>query len=527
VLKKIYTQHNWQESFAALKQRQVWYMLLLGFSAGLPLLLIFSSLSLWLREAGIEKSAVTYFSWAALGYSFKFVWAPLVDCLPIPYLTHKLGLRRSWLLVSQLGIAGAISLMALSDPSQSSQLTLMALGAVLLGFCAATQDISIDAYRIEAVGADMQGLMSSSYIAGYRIGMIVAGAGALYLASYFGTTMEQYQYVAWQYTYHIMSLFMLVGISATFLITEPVKRDKEHEYSPEKYLGLLLVFTLSVLGFIAFYYVSADVYIWAKSQLQTILGNSNAAGFFMGSVRLLLAITIAIQIAKFCLRLQWVDNQLLTNSYVAPIQKFFDDYGLKTAGLLLALIGLYRISDIVLGVMSNIFYQDMGYSKTEIADAVKLFGLVMTIAGGFIGGILAMRIGVMRILFIGAFLVVLTNLLFITLLYSGHNLNVLYMVVAADNLVAGIASAAFVAFLSSLVNIQFTAMQYAIFSSLMTLIPKALAGYSGTIVETFGYTWFFILASAIGLPILVLVYFANKSLSVNASPEEKENTELM
>lgn len=516
MFKKIYTQHNWQESFAALKQKQVLYMLLLGFSAGLPLLLIFSSLSLWLGEAGIEKSAVTYFSWAALGYSFKFIWAPLVDSLPIPYLTHKLGLRRSWLLVSQLSIMAAITIMALSDPSQESALTYMALGAVLLGFSAATQDISIDAYRIESVDPDMQGIVSSSYIAGYRLGMIVAGAGALYLASYFGTTVDDYNYTAWQYTYHIMSLFVLVGVLATMLITEPIKRDKEHEYSANQYKGLILTFLFSVLGFIGFYYISADWASNSKSFLTSVLNNANGAGFIIALLRLAIAISVAYVIAKFCMRMQWVDKQLLQTSYIHPIKKFFDDYGFKTAWLLLALIGLYRISDIVLGVMSNIFYQDMGYSKTEIADAVKLFGLVMTIFGGFVGGVLAMRLGVMRILFLGAVLVVLTNLLFITLLYSGHNVTVLYMVVAADNLVAGIASAAFVAFLSSLVNVQFTAMQYAIFSSLMTLIPKVLAGYSGTIVESLGYTWFFIVASAIGLPILILIYLANKSLSISS-----------
>ena len=169
MLNKIDSQHSWKESLEALLQKDVLYMLLLGFSAALPLLLIFSSLSLWLGEAGIEKSAVTYFSWAALGYSFKFVWAPLVDCLPIPVLTRMLGLRRSWLLVSQLSIVLAISIMAVTDPAIESQLVYMALGAVLLGFSSATQDISIDAYRIESVTADMQAIASSSYIAGSRI----------------------------------------------------------------------------------------------------------------------------------------------------------------------------------------------------------------------------------------------------------------------------------------------------------------------------------------------------------------------
>jgi PAT family beta-lactamase induction signal transducer AmpG len=516
VLNKINVQHSWKESFTALMHRQVMYMLLLGFSAGLPLLLIFSSLSLWLREAGIEKTAVTYFSWAALGYSFKFVWAPLVDCLPIPFLTKRLGLRRSWLLVSQLAIVCAITLMAYSNPSVESQLVYMALGAVLLGFSSATQDISIDAYRIEAVSPDMQGIVSAGYMAGYRIGMIVAGAGALYFASYFGTTMVDYQYQSWKLTYHIMSAFMLVGILGTLLISEPIKREKEFNYLPKEYFRLLLTFALSVLVFIGSFMLTSDVSSSLKSSLADVVSSPNLAGFLLEVLRLALAITFAVITAKLVMATRFVNPHLIEHSYIEPIKQFFNDYGKSTALLLLALIGLYRISDIVLGVMANVFYQDMGYSKIEIADASKLFGMGATLAGGFVGGILAMRWGVMRMLFISAFMVVITNLLFISLVYSGHNLAVLYGVVGIDSLVAGISSAAFIAFLSSLVNVKFTAMQYAIFSSLMTLIPKALAGYSGSMVESVGYVPFFIFASSIGLPILILVYMANKKLELKA-----------
>ncbi|EAT10779.1 AmpG family muropeptide MFS transporter [Bermanella marisrubri] len=524
MLKAIQTEHGWKESLAAVFQRQVFYMSLLGFSAGLPLLLIFSSLSLWLREAGIDKSAVTYFSWAALGYSFKFVWAPLVDCLPIPGLTRWLGLRRSWLLLSQLGIAGAITLMATSNPIIEAELFYMAMGAVLLGFSAATQDISIDAYRIEAVDADMQGLVSASYIAGYRIGMIVSGAGALYLASYFGTTKDLYNYQAWQWSYHIMSAFVLVGILATFLITEPIKRESQFEHAPKHYSGLLLAFVLCVTGFVTIFVISSDAATESKAYFTGLFGNQALSGLLVELIRLCIGLAIAVGIGKICIVMRIVNEEMFVNSYVAPIKQFFQDYGLKTAWLLLALIGLYRISDIVLGVVSNIFYQDLGYSKNEIADAVKLFGLIMTIFGGFIGGILAMRLGVMRMLFIGAALVVITNLAFIILLYTDHNLYALYSIVAADNLVAGLASAAFVAFLSSLVNIKFTAMQYAIFSSLMTLLPKALAGYSGGIVESIGYTGFFTFAASIGVPIMILVVLVSRHLGVDIEHSESDSS---
>ncbi|MGR6870787.1 AmpG family muropeptide MFS transporter [Pseudomonas sp. HK3] len=523
MIKSLEVKHSWSESFKALFQRQVFFMLLLGFSAGLPLMLIFSSLSLWLGEAGINKSTVTYFSWAALGYSFKFVWAPLVDCLPLPFLTKLLGLRRSWLLLAQLGIISAICLMASSNPVIETHLTWMAIGAVLLGFSAATQDISIDAYRIEVASADMQGLLSAAYIAGFRIAMIVAGAGALYLASYLGSTKEQYLYEAWQLTYFTMALLGLVGVFATFLISEPIKRESQFSHTANEYLGLLGAFFICVAGFVVCFYLTRDVSNQLKAVLSDVLSNKALSGFIIELLRLSFALMVAFVFGKLCIVTGVANRQMLVNSYVSPVKQFFDDYGVKTAWWLLALIGLYRISDIVLGVMSNLFYQDLGFTKVEIADAVKFFGLAMTIVGGFMGGVWVMRYGVMRVLFVSALLVVITNMMFIVLYFAGKNMMVLYAVVSADNLVAGVATAAFIAFLSSLVNVKFTAMQYAIFSSLMTLIPKVLAGYSGSIVESIGYPGFFIFTGLIGLPILVLVVMVQRSLDITERSVNQEN----
>jgi PAT family beta-lactamase induction signal transducer AmpG len=482
-------------------------MLFLGFSAGLPLLLIFSSLSLWLREAGLEKSSVTYFSWAALGYSFKFVWAPLVDCLPIPFLTRPMGMRRSWLLCAQISIVMAITIMAISDPSNPAQLSMLAFGAVLLGFSSATQDICIDAYRIEAAKPNMQGYMSASYVTGYRIGMIVAGAGALYLASYLGTTSDNYIHEAWQWTYHVMSAFMLIGIVTTLAMDEPIDRPHNIKYGTYDYFGLVVVFLLSVCAFVYTFFVSSGLATSIKASYES----SHFVAFLVELIRLLCAVLSALLVARVAIALEIANKNLVRESYINPVKSFFNQYGLQTAWLLLALVGLYRISDIVLGVISNVFYQDLGFSKTEIADAVKVFGLVMSIVGAFLGGSLAIKFGVMRSLYLGGVLVIFTNLLFIVLYLSGPNIPLLYTVVAADNLVAGLASAAFVAFLSRLVNVQFTAMQYAIFSSLMTLMPKLLGGYSGSIVENIGYTYFFLFASALGIPVLILIVLAARA----------------
>jgi MFS transporter, PAT family, beta-lactamase induction signal transducer AmpG len=506
--------NSWQESFRAFLHPRVITMLFFGLSAGIPLLLIFSSLGLWLREAGVERATVTFFSWAALGYSFKFVWAPLVDCLPLPFLTRKLGRRRAWILLSQIAIMSSILLMGLTDPSSGmSQLKIMALAAVMLGFSSATQDIVIDAYRIESAPAELQALMSSTYIAGYRIGMLLSGAGSLFLAGYLGSELGSYNYNAWQTTYACMAVVMLVGVLTTLIINEPdSNRDIQIKYTSNTYFKFFVVFLIAAIGFVVSFILSADIAAYWKTQLGDVLQNHAISNFLIELLRLSLGILVALSITSLSIKIKFIERRVINESYVAPVKDFFQRYGIKLAFLLLALIGLYRISDIVLGVIANIFFQELGYSKIEIASIVKTFGLFMTILGGFLGGVLSVRFGVIKILFLGALLTVITNLLFMLLAIKGYDITLLYLVISADNLSAGLASAAFVAFLSRLTNISFTAMQYAIFSSLMTLLPKLIGGYSGSIVENIGYNYFFLLASLIGVPVLWIIYLANKHL---------------
>lgn len=519
-MKESQATHGWLESLRAFGHPRVVTMLFLGFSAGIPLLLIFSSLSLWLREAGIERSAVTFFSWAALGYSFKFVWAPLIDKIPIPFLTKILGRRRAWMLCAQLAIIAAIFWMASTNPAAGEHnLTLMALAAIMLGFSSATQDIVIDAYRIESADKDLQALMSATYMTGYRIAMIVAGAGALFLAQHLGSVESSYSYNAWRWTYYAMALVMLVGITTTLIIHEPdVTKNREITHSTKDFLGLLLLFFLAVAGFILVFFFSNETASTAKSSLLSIINNKPLTGFLIEFLRFAVAVLTAWVIAKIVISTGVINRVMLQETYIDPVKDFFLRYGLQLAWLLLALIGLYRISDIVLGVISNVFYQDLGFSKAEIASAVKTFGIVMTILGGFLGGLLSIRYGVMRILFLGAVLSAATNLLFMLLAGMGHNLSMLYLVVAADNISAGLATAAFIAFLSSLTNISFTAMQYAIFSSLMTLLPKLLGGYSGSMVDNIGYPNFFLLTALMGLPVLILIWFAGKHYTIKETP---------
>jgi len=515
--------HSWRESLAVFLQPKVWVMLMLGFSAGLPIMLIFSSLSIWLLEAGIQKSEVTYFSWAALGYSFKFVWAPLVDRVPIPWLTRILGARRSWMLLAQSGIVTAIVLMALTDPAQGQTAVLMmAMAAVLLGFSSATQDIVIDAYRIEAADADMQAMMSATYIAGYRLGMIVTGAGALYLAAYFGTTKEHYVYEAWRLTHLIIPVFMLVGMITVLCIKEPPVSNRGYDHFTNfDYVSLCLLFVVAASGFVGMFFLTGSGITQLKAALPEPAADSLLLAFILEVLRFLIAVVVAYFIARALVVIGMADRQLVDVSYIAPIRNFLESHGAKTTVILLCLVSLFRISDVVLGVISNIFYTETGFSKEEIATAVKLFGVWMTILGGLVGGVFTMRFGVMTMLACSAILVVLTNLCFIFLAYTGYNVYALYLVVSADNLAAGIASASFIAFLSALVNVNFTAMQYAIFSSLMTLIPKLTAGYSGTIVEAVGYIPFFIITGLLGVPVLYFIYLAAKRLDI-AHPAGKD-----
>ncbi len=508
---------DWRQALSAWTHPRVVTMLFFGFSAGVPLLLIFSTLSLWLREAGISRSAVTFFSWAALGYSFKFVWAPLIDTLPLPLLTSVLGRRRAWLLAAQTAVITAICLMAFTDPAAGdAQILRMALAAVLLGFSSATQDIVIDAYRIECAPAELQALLSSTYIAGYRIGMLVAGAGSLYLASWLGTEKGHYLYRAWQWSYLAMAAVMLTGVITTLVIPEPETQLAREPLSARQYLRFLLLFLVCAATFAATFFLTGQPLAHARAALAGSLpGHARLIGFGLETLRLGAAIGAAVLMAWLLILVRAVDRAMVRQTYVAPVMDFFDRYPLKTALLLLLLIGLYRISDIVLGVIANVFYQDLGFSKPVIASIIKTFGLGMTLAGGFLGGALTLRYGIMRILFLGALLSSITNLLFLWLASVGDNITVLTLVIAADNLSAGIATTSFVAFLSSLTSISFTAVQYAIFSSLMTLLPKLIGGYSGTMATAWGYPGFFLATTAMGIPVLALIWLAARHLAID------------
>ena len=466
-------------------------MICLGFSSGLPILLVFSTLSVWLIQAGINRSTVTLFSWAGFAYAFKYLWSPLVDNYKLPFL-KKLGHRKSWLLTSQILVIVALILTAFTDPQNNLFFT--ALFISLLAFFSATQDILVDAFRIESAPQSLQGPMSSMYIAGYRIAMLVAGAGSLWLAALFGT--EIYDQEVWKKVYITMSIFMFIGIFATMSSDEPkIKRNLK----TKNHLKFLFAVFFSVIGFI-FLYSIIDNPFDKKDIFLT---------FFFSIIRLIICFIFAFFIIKLLILVKFTSEEKISNSYLGPIINFVKRYG-KFAFLILLLISLYRIADVVMGVMANIFYLEKGYKISEIATFSKFFGVFATIIGGFIGGYFSFKFGTMRSLFFGALVAALSNLLFAWLAVSPISLNFLVAVITADNISSGFAGAAFVIYLSGLTSIKFTATQYALFSSIMLFLPKLIAGYAGSWVDVLGYAYFFSLTALLGLPVLFLIFWIAK-----------------
>ena len=413
-------------------------MLFLGFSAGLPLLLLLGTLSFRLREAGLDLAIIGFFSWIGLTYAFKWAWAPLVDQLPVPLLTKALGRRRSWLVCSQLLVIFGLSGLAFSDPSIS--ITAVIWFSLLTAIGSATQDIALDAFRIDSAGTEDQGAMAATYQIGYRVAMLVASAGALFLADLFSNDNSAYNNSAWGMSYLIMAGLMLVGVITALLASEP-----------------------------------------------------SASSIYEVKIRSSIQDSYPLRLKKWIL-----------DAGVMPFVDFVKRYK-RQAILILIMISIYRISDVVMGVMANPFYVDIGFSKQEIATVTKLFGVIMTLLGAVIGGVFVKHFGALRMLIIGAILTSSTNLLFAWLSNIGANIPALVLTISADNLSAGLATAAFVSYLSGLTNIKYSATQYALFSSVMLLIPKFLAGWSGIFVEELGYENFFLFSAALGIPVILLL----------------------
>ena len=432
---------GWGRAILVYRKPRMAASLALGFSCGLPFMLVFQTLSAWLRQEGIERATIGMLAWVGLVYSIKFLWAPVVDRWELPVLHRWLGRRRSWMLLAQSALAIALVNMAGQQPTQS--LTMVALGALAVAFCSATQDIAVDAWRIEAAPADEQGAMAAGYQLGYRIAIMVGTAGALWIAADY----------SWHTSYVVMATFMAVGIAATLLIPEPTAAVARE--------SLLL---------------EQRVVDWLSQREHWPQWSRTIGSTFVGAV-------------------------------ICPLAEFFTRNGLKLGALLFAFICTYRMGDYAMGVMANPFYLDQGFTLKEIAAVVKAFGLVSALLGVVIGGVIVARLGVLRALFVGAVLVMLSSINFSMLAASGtHSVVALAVVNSFDNLTLGVHGTSLLAFLAGLTSARYTATQYAVLSSIYAMPGKLLMGTSGIVVDHIGYPSFFLYTASLSIPALVLLW---------------------
>jgi MFS transporter, PAT family, beta-lactamase induction signal transducer AmpG len=456
---------SWLQALLIYRERPVVSMLFLGYSAGLPFYLVFSTLSAWLRTAGIERATIGMLSWVGLMYSFKWVWAPIVDRVPLPVLDKLLGRRRSWMLIAQIGVGLCLANVAVGNPAESvAHIAVFALG---VAFFAATQDIAVDAWRIESASADLQGAMAAAYQVGYRFALITASAGALIIAGDYG----------WQASYFTMAALMGVGVVTTFLVREPQRLEQPP---------------------------GTETALESAPRQPRSSGLGDAARWFLESV--------------------W-----------GPVRDFFKRYGLGLGLLIFAFISSYRLTDYVMGTMTNTFYLDLGFSLKEIGVVAKIFGLPSALFGAVIGGVLVAKLGRMRALVLGSVLIMVSNVFYATMgvygceipmgcaqtgLFDFMNSQVLArgqasdlqlaFIVSFDNIAIGIHGTSLIAFMSSLTSAKFTATQYAVLSSLYSLPGKLLMGTSGFVVDALGYGDFFLYTASLSIPGLLLLWWLSR-----------------
>ena len=407
---------KWMQAIQAYFQPKMLAMMSLGFASGLPFMLIYSELAFWMKKEDVDLAVIGFFSWIGLAYTFKVLWAPLVDRIEFPGALGALGQRRSWMLFAIIGTIAGMLIIASSDPSQN--LTRLALGAVILATAGATLDISVDAWRIEAAPNDEQANMAATYVLGYRMAIIAAGLSYI-IAGQFN----------WNIAYLFMAVVMGVNGCVIFFIKEPSRAARRK------------------------------------------------------------ALTLAAAIQE---------------NVVNPFFSFVGRLGLWTP-IVFLLVATYLISDKTMGPMAKPLYQHIGYTETQVGLVSSFFGPWPVVLGGFVGGLISIRYGLMRCLIIGSILMVITNGAFAWLAtIEVPKTSYLFITVGADNLAAGFAATVFIAYLSSLTELKFAATQYAFLSSMFNLVGKTLSGFTGIVANKVGFETFFIFSASLGIPAIIL-----------------------
>ncbi|MGB1087019.1 MAG: AmpG family muropeptide MFS transporter [Alphaproteobacteria bacterium] len=432
---------RFREGLAVYGHAPVLAIFLLGFSSGLPLALTTGTLTFWLSEEGLTRTAIGLFAIVGTPYSLKFLWAPLMDRLPIPWLTGKFGRRRSWLLVTQAALM--VTIVGLGFSSPADDLWRTALFCVLVAFFSASQDIVVDAFRIESLEEKEQGAGAAAYVWGYRIAMLLSGGGALALAAIW----------SWQAAYLVMGLFMVIGMGTVLWRKEPAEHDSEDAKERRAQIARFL----------------AD-----RPQLQ-----GRTAEFLA----------------------------FLNTGVVGPFAEFMKRKGWW---LILLFIVFFKFGDAVAGVMTNPLYQEIGFTKLQVAGIVKSWGLAATLVGLGIGGAVMGALGMVRALWIAGILQMLSNLMFAALVKVGADPAFLALTIGVENLAGGLGTAVFVAYLSSLCNISYTATQYALLSSFMALARTWMSASGGYFADELGWYSFFIATTIAAVPGLVLLWFVTR-----------------
>jgi PAT family beta-lactamase induction signal transducer AmpG len=421
---------GWLSSLKVYLDPRMVALFLLGFSSGLPRLLVYSTLTFWLLEEGLNIESVGLFAATALPYNFKFLWAPLLDRLKVPVLGQALGLRRGWMLVLQFALMGAIGSLALCDPGADP--FWCAVAALVVAAVSASQDVVIDAYRVERLDDDEQGAGAAASVFGYRVGMLAASAGALYLAEFSGD---------WQLTYFVMASLVTVGIVTTLVSAEP---DADPDIEP------------------------------AESTLAH-----------------------------------------LKNGVLGPLR----DFGSRRGWAAIALfILLYKLGDALAGTMTNPLLIDLEFSKVEIANIAKSYGLVASIVGVILGGLIVRRVGIVGALWIGGALQMASNLMFTWQSGAGHDIELLTATIGVENLSGGLGTAAFVAYLSALCKKEYTATQYALLTALSSGLRTLSSSGAGYAVSWLGWGSYFAATTVAALPGLVLLYWLSKRQMTGLQP---------
>ncbi|MGH3753874.1 MAG: AmpG family muropeptide MFS transporter [Pseudonocardiaceae bacterium] len=426
---------GWRTALAAYREPRLVIIFLMGFASGLPLALTGATLAIWLTDLGLSLTSIGLFAALGVPYSVKFVWSPLIDRVPIPVLTRRLGRRRSWLLVIQLALAGAVVALGATRPREAPLWT--ALAALGVAFLSASQDVVIDAYRIETAGEHEQGAAAAMTQYGYRLGMLASGAGALFLAAL----------LPWSWVYAVLAGLLSIGVLTTLLAPEPKA------------------------GAVA----------------------APGAGF-LGRLR---------------------------EAVIAPFTEFLGRSGAAVALLILAFTVLYTLGDAFAAAMANPFYVKTGFSKVEIATVTKVFGLGATLTGVFLGGLAVGRYGVLKALLVGGICQALSNLMFAAQALAGPDVRILACTIAIENLTGGVASAAFVAYLSVLCNVAYTATQYALFTSFVAVGRTLVASTSGWVADHVGWVTFFLISALFALPGLAILGWMMHSFPAAGRPADR------